>query len=235
MDKKETTNLKSLLVPGAFGLILIVLAIIALSTMKGVWDDTNTRLLDVTHQSQVLEEKVSVLRQVDEAVKDNAVSVYLALPSKNPSAQIVSQIKNKAQAHFVSVDQLQVYSASTEGTDISKITIDVDASGTGANILAFLVDLKNLSPVLNIELVESTSGVTGLVRASISSYWAPLPDTLPAITDTVEPITESELNLLRLVSALEQPQFSEGVGVEATESAREKPFVVTGVELEEDN
>lgn len=170
----------------------------------------------------VLNGKLKILQTVADAQAGADMSL-IALPDKNPALSIISQIKLLSFNNSITVEGIK---SSTPGdtTGLSYVTTTFTAIGTEDSILSFARGINNIAPVSVIEKMDiSTNAGSGEASISIKTYYAPLPATIPTITQAVTDLNATEKSLLSEIIALTPPVFSDIISASAS-AINQDPF-----------
>lgn len=156
-----------------------------------------------------LQGKLSSLEGTQGQVSDYAQNLIAALPEKNSSLITLSQAKALASENSLILDNISVGSQLTDA-NLSHVDVVFDVAGAAADIFNFIASLPTVAPIGKLAEVKITgSALSFKANISLTSYWAPLPTKIPAVSDPLQKITPEEETLLAKIGNLRQPQFLE--------------------------
>ncbi|HET7098790.1 MAG TPA: hypothetical protein VFI61_00990 [Patescibacteria group bacterium] len=195
------------------GAVLPIIIVILLFIFVGKFGitkvtDIRAKSAEAQKDQNVLTQKLSVLQSVDAAVSSGTDISISALPDSNPSLIVVSQLKILAGVNGILISNIKSGAGVVEASGLVKVDVTFDITGVRPQITAFLNSTQKLSPLMvlsRIKIVESA----GETRANVvvSSFFAGLPKTLPALTDNINDLTPAEKKILTDISTLTQPLF----------------------------
>lgn len=157
----------------------------------------------------MLEEKLSLLRQVKNRVLGDADVSLLALPEKNPVLWTISQLNLAAENNSVVLFGKKAVGEVADTTDLYMVKLTLSLAGEFDDVISFLREIESYAPLTNIEKVSlkgSKEEISGQVEMVV--YRAELPTMLPAITAPIKNYTSDEQNLLDELAKLKTPEFT---------------------------
>lgn len=171
----------------------------------------------------VLSGKLKILQSVSAAYSSGSDASLTALPDKNPTLSVISQLKLLASSSSVMISDVKS-SLPGELADLSYVATSFIAAGTKDSIISFTRAINTIAPISIIEKIDmSTNAGYSEANISIKTYFAPLPKTIPTVTQAVTDLTASEKSLLSEISILTPPVFGEVVQTEGG-SINQNPF-----------
>lgn len=157
----------------------------------------------------ILEEKLSLLRQVKDKVLGDADVSLLALPEKNPVLWTISQLNLAAENTSVILSGKKAGRETGNKTNLRTVKLNFSLAGEFEDVISFLREIEFYAPLTNIEKV-SLNGSKSQISAKVEMmiYRAELPTMLPAITAPIKNYTSDEQNLLDELAKLKTPEFT---------------------------
>lgn len=205
MDQIKLTNLKPLYLPGSILLTIILLFIISFKLFSDRVGAQQAELSQIKGQQIILSQKLSALQSIG-GVANNVQNISLALPGDNPSFIEVSQIKRYAQILGLILNSIQIGQETTDAGGTFHASVNFDVEGNPASTLNLIDKLKNAAPITignNVNIKQK--GGTTLSTFTISVYWSPLPEKLPALTEPVLELSGSDTEMLTKIASLDLP------------------------------
>lgn len=209
MNKILTGNIKLIGAP-----ILMLIGLIALFVLASTFIVSRINALfgeyDTQKQEMVtLNEKLSSLQASSATISGFAQSLAFALPDKNTSLMIVSQLKTLASENTLTMQNIKVGSELKDG-QISHVDVSFDIEGQSSTIFSFLNQTKTIAPINKLTRFRlSTTESGSRANITLSSYWAAFPTKIPAVSDPLVKITAEEERTLQVLGALRKPAFGE--------------------------
>lgn len=158
-----------------------------------------------------LNEKIKTLKEVKQGVLGQGDKTILALPEKNPTIWLLSQLKTNAQEVGVDFGSVDLLGASEED-GVKKVNIEVTVLGSDFHsLLTFLSNIAKFAPITTI---SSATFAKASVKDNISlkidlfTYWASLPKVLPPISEPIAGLTDKEKETLSRIADLRNPTFT---------------------------
>lgn len=217
-------DLRPLAIPGAALVVVVLLYFFGFRIALGQIRQERQELDAAMRDETVLEQKQQVLTDISGNVLSFVNASTDALPDKNPSLTMISQIKQLASQRLLVISDLNIGRAVEEGS-LFKVQLQFDVDGDLTQVTAFVRDLAGVAPLSRLESVNlNQSG--DLVRASVSVvvYSAPFPEELPPLTEPLSDLTNNEEEVLGILSGLQAPPFSTGVSPSQPTGERTNPF-----------
>lgn len=209
--KSFNPNIKIILGP------LIVLMIIAFLTFfvgTNGYSRVKTKLDEYNSAKEketALNKKLDSIRTIGKQVLESSDIVIVTLPQKNPASLILSRLK----ANLTDTQSTMLKISSTLHKDensIGEMSFNLEVENADLNSVVTLLEKELASlPLVVVKGVRSSANEQELTYASeldLSFYWSELPTSLPPLIQPVVELTDSQLELLGKISALEQPSFT---------------------------
>ncbi len=211
-----------------FPIVGIVLAILLFIFIIPKGYDQITGKIKSYKESQQKEElltkKLTVLKTVSADVLDKTPQSIIALPDKNPSLMIISQMKDTATTGSVLVSSIKSIASSGFDENTQKIELVFGLeSADYQSILTILSEFSKRAPMTTIDVTNAHS-VDDKVLADVHvvAYWSKLPESIPAVTEPLTAFSGEELSILQHVTGLTAPQFNTLTPQQT--DGRENPF-----------
>ena len=171
--------------------------------------DLRSRIASATISRNVLTQKVAVLQTVSGTVGNFSSTAATALPDSNTSLAVISQLKNLAIINGILVSGIKSGTEVKDTTGLSRVDVNFKVAGNRTQITAFLKGISGFAPITTVGRIkiEESGGVT-TADVAVSSYWAPLPKTLPSTDQALSDLTADERTILASITSLSQPSFS---------------------------
>ena len=199
------------------GPIIVIIMVISLSVVvfKNAYSQVRVKLRQYNEakQSEVaLNEKLNILREVRVGVLDQADATLIALPSENPAALIVSNLRTSASEKVITIKELKIVGL-REDEDIKNMEIKVSTENQEfPSFVSFLKDLVNSAPIQSVKSLEVQKRSIGdnlfSGELEINVYWANLPITLPELTLPIQELTSDQQLVLVKMQSLKKPVFT---------------------------
>jgi len=222
--KLLSPNVKAFMGPVGLLLLLVILSVFAFRFGFAKISEQRQNVSTARQNESVLSQKESILKDIQSGVPSYVKAVAAALPEKNPSLSMVSQIRILSSEKGLSLGNIKVGSEiAAGGASISEVDVTFGIEGPAAEIVSFLAAVKELAPVSTIEKAKINRSSIG-TRADITLrvYKSEFPQKLPSLTEPARALTDDEKTTLTKLSALRLPIFTDltpqGGGV------RENPF-----------
>ncbi len=225
--KKNDLSKADLKALGKALLPLFILVLLGIFVFRNVFTRVSAQkqsLATAKRDVRVLTEKQELLAEISNEAAELVYPLTFALPHENASLMMLSQLKTlSAQSGLFLANMKSGPLIPDAKTGLSRHEIQFDADGDMVGILSFLENLPNAAPISRLETVSvSSAGAASRGEIKLSVFTAPLPKTLPAITEPVRELTDAELETLNQLATLFLPPLLE---VEAQgASPRANPF-----------
>lgn len=184
----------------------------------------NNQIKETKKTQSVLSQKLNTLRSVSQLSVSGTNAAITALPKSNPSLQVVSQMKSLASSNLLLIQDMRSSASDKSSSQVPYVTTSFNLVGSKDAISAFIKGVDTIAPISFVDKVSLTQdGGAFAANISVKTYYAPLPSTIPTITQTVTDLTASEKELLNQIGRLSQPALN--LPVTATVSAtNSNPF-----------
>jgi len=158
----------------------------------------------------ILTDKLSILRSVAQTSATGANSVLFALPKSNPALQTISQLKVLASQNLVVLSDVKSTAGISSSSDLSSVNVSFVLTGTREQIISFIKGLDTIAPVTFVSKMD-LSELAGVNVANVTTktFYAPLPKTIPTVTQPITDLTPSEKDQLVKILGLTPPVFGE--------------------------
>lgn len=217
------SSITTLLTPLAALVVVIVLFIVVFKIGSSKIGSQRKQLQTSEKNEATLVQKQRVLQEVQEEILSYADVSSIAMPRENPVLVVFSQLKRLAERNSIILSDLRVGSQAEDKKGFSKATVSFEIEGEFRQILNYLISIGGFAPLSTVDGVEINQ-VAGAIRATVDMafFWAPFPEKLPPISESIDELTAEEIDLIVQFSDLEQPVFTE-VSAQAP-ITRENPF-----------
>lgn len=210
---------KSLLILLGF---ITLFALVAKFSLKQI-TDLRGKVTIAQKDQKILAEKLSALDKFENEYSQSSQPISLVLPSKNPSMLALSQIKRLAVDNGLLLSNTQSSSDLKDKNQIRSIRIGFELEGERLAVLNFIKEIENMAPISSVEEVKLNEiASTAKAKVSLITFFSPLPEKIPALTEPVNDLTPEETEILNQVLNLRQPPFSEAMPSET--QVRGDPF-----------
>jgi len=186
-------------------ILLLVVGKFGISKISEVKNDINKTKVDQT----ILTQKLKLLQVLDKIVKTNGGVVFTALPDKNSSLIVISQLKLMAIKSGILVSGVKSSSALSVLPGINEAGITFSVFGSREKVFEFIKIISNIAPVSHVVKISLTEEIGG-TRAdlNVKTYWTDLPKNIPAIKTPITDLSTTERESLSRISTLIQPEFT---------------------------
>lgn len=186
--------------------IVIILFIISGRFAISKVTDIRKQITDAKKVQLVLNNKLKTLSTISQNSGASANLAVMAFPKSNPALQLFSQIKILAGTNQLILSNIKSSIGSAEGDNLSFLNTTFDITGSRNDIFSFIFGTSGIAPLTFIQKVDFTEN-QGAYTANITArtYFAPLPSTIPTVTQAVTDLSSVEKNLLAELGTLSQP------------------------------
>lgn len=187
--------------------LLVILSLIGFSKAFAVVGSLREELATAKVNGNVLESKLDTLsvNQANvEADENYAVSFF---PGESSALLALYQLRASAVNSGLVLSNLKVVSGAGTG-DFSAVSFSFDLEGPLQQVLDFVNLTKNIAP--NVWIGKTKLDFMGDVLKAgidINSYWAPYPAKMPALTEPITSLDDSEKEILAKISSYSRPSF----------------------------
>lgn len=207
------------------GIVLAILLFIFV-VPKGYSQITEkiTSYKESRQKEELLTKKLVVLKTISLDALDKTPQTIIALPDKNPSLMIITQMKEAALTGNVIVTSIKSVAPSGFDENTQKIELVFGLEGTDyPALLSTLSEFSKRAPMTTIDVTSAhTIESKMLAEVHVLGYWSKLPENIPAVTEPLTSFSPEELTTLQRVSGLIAPQFDTLSPQQSEE--RENPF-----------
>lgn len=172
--------------------------------------DIRAQITEGNNTVATLTQKLNILQTLSATATQGSAVAIAAVPDTNPSLIVISQLKSLAAAQGVAISGVKSGSGPMNPSGLGEVDITFTLDGPRGNVFAVLASTATVSPILVLDKVKISESA-GAVRAdaTVKSFWAALPKAIPAVTQPVTDLTESERKIITSLQALTQPVFTE--------------------------
>lgn len=203
------TNLRVVGVPVLLLVILVVLTVFVVNTGFKQISEVRNKLTESQKQEVILASKLDTLQKGRENFENFSNLSIIAVPDEPPSAVVSSQLKAIAATGGIVITKISVTAQRVNDSPLQNSEIEMTFEGELVPSLSYINSFSSSLPLLMIEEVR-LSGQESVTRTQVklASFFAPLPETLPAITVAIGDLSEEEKGLLTKFAGYSQPTFS---------------------------
>jgi hypothetical protein len=200
-------NLKYVIVPVAVVLIASIFIIFAIKTgftrVPLMFDQLRTE----QQNNDLLAEKLNILEKLRNDVISRSDSSVVAFPISDSVLWFMNVLKSSAETNQIELVSLD-FKRSLGELNTSTFELQI-AAGNRKDLLTFMTDLKNRAPISSIEEISfETNGEEVISNVKIVTYWKPLPEKIPSVSQPITDLTQNEEEILRSVINLRGPEFT---------------------------
>jgi hypothetical protein len=201
-------RLQFLLVPVVVLAGVSVLFLISFKTGISRVTSLRTLLKETAQKENILKQKKEVLLSLGSEIPLQAKKIAAVFPDKNSSLLMLSQLKLEAIEEGLAFSSFKVGAEVKEKTSFSRVNIAFTVEGEVGNLISFLDSLKQVAPFSLIDRLDlRLSGTLATADVQLSTYWAPFPEKLEALTEAVKGLTPEERETLLSVLDFKLPVF----------------------------
>lgn len=205
-------NYRKLLLPSGLLLILVALyGFVGKYLLTKVF--TIQEQIKAGQNEQIaLQRKLVTLQESSANFEVVTEKVVLAVPATNPILNGIAQIRKYVGEQGATINNLSAGQISTEeGLQKVSVTFDIDS---GSEEVFAVIDKVSKSAPLSAVSKFSYTKQSGTDRFSLvlNYYWAPLPNQIPAVSESLGQLTADDQVVLSFVSGLNYPTFDSEVG-----------------------
>lgn len=216
-------NSKEILNSTAPFFIVLVLIIITAKFGLGKVFDQNLEVKKLTLEKTTLNQKIKILSSLTDSTEFRTTSAAIALPELNPSLTVVSQLKSLALQNGIILLGIKAGAETKDTSGLLRVDISFEIDGAKPLIINFIKEVSNIAPITLLDKVKiADSGELTRADISVKSFWSPFPKTISGVTESVNDLTEQEVQVLTEIENLTMPEFV--VNSTTIENARENPF-----------
>ncbi len=172
--------------------------------------EVQAQIAESERNRTILTQKLALLKSIAQTVAEDSGAAVSALPDKNPSLIVISQLKKIGAASGVIISGIKSASPVEDTAGISHVAISFEIAGDRSQMISFVKTITNIAPITLLDKIKINEGAgTTTADVSIKSYWAIFPKSLPTLTTPITDLTPAEKKTLQDVSGLTQPDFVE--------------------------
>lgn len=217
-----SASVMAIAVPLGYLLAALLISLFGLKTGIGKLGEQSRVLSGAKKTQSTLQQKESLLRQMQTEVSGQIDILANVIPEKNPALTMITQLKNLALTSGITLTSFKIGSQNDSGA-VSFVDLSFDVEGGVSSLVTFLNSLKTLAPLSAIDKAKMNQlGGIASVNVSLRVYFAAYPQKLPSLTEAINGLTPEETDLLGSLSALTLPTFTT-LSPQAP-SLRENPF-----------
>lgn len=205
---KIPENIKAVLTSSAPLVVVIILFIFAGQFGFSKVSDIRAQIDKAQKDNSVLTQKLNLLQEVSSSLAAGSGVAVTALPDKNPSIVVLSQIKNIALSAGVTLGNIKAGDSIQDNSGLFRVDISFEATGARPQIISFLQNIEKIAPITRIDKIKiNESGGAALTNITLKSFFSPLPTTIPPVTQAISDLTPAEKTILTNITNLTQPTF----------------------------
>ncbi len=226
----------SVLIPVLSTIFLLVLIVFSGNFFVGEIREITEQKRQMSLKLETVEAKIATLESSANNVKQFVSVASYAVPEKNPSLLVTSQIRKLAAVNDILLDSFIVTAGSQNSQAenqqqlLMAHQISFVAIGAGYNeISGFVTKLNSLLPLLRLDSIEVNKANQNNIEAKIglSVFSAPYPKTLTLVDESLGGLTESEQGILTLLETYNAPEIDINPDVSIETGPRENPFLLS--------
>lgn len=221
--------MKQFIVPVGTLVATIILTVVFGNYFWGNIQSIRSKINQGSRERNVLEEKLDILQTNQLEIQETQSVVTTALPTYSASTLALNQLLRLQNLYETPITELQISASSRSNREIADVTtvnIDFMITGNYTTITAFISDLNTISPVLNLQDIKmrsSGSGLTADIR--LRAYNSEPPESIPAISEAIEDLDDSEKAVVSIIRDYTQPSLVEAAPV-TDPVGKDNPFVL---------
>lgn len=194
-------------------LIIVIIFSFTFKIIFGMITTTNKNISDLKKTESILSDKILSIKEVSVNTASYSDLVLNALPGSSPSFLVYAQIKSLAVSNQLAISNLKSFLGDVDSKDISSLVTTFELTGSKNQIIYFLQQIGSIAPLTYIEKFD-LSGEVGVATSNITlkTYFAPLPTTIPAVTQPVTDLNSTEKEIMKELTTLIIPQVVTDVG-----------------------
>lgn len=197
MKESDKQVLRSVAPLAVVVFLFFVVGRFSISQITNLRDQINT----AEKTRSVLLNKLGVLHTISEMPSSETNIALMAVPKNNPAILVISQIRLLATQNAVVVEDIR--SSSMEGGTggLSYTMTSFNVIGPREGVISFIEKMGEIVPLTFVEKVDLSESL-GVSEANVyaKTYYAPLPETIPTITQAVSDLTQTDKEILSQVS-----------------------------------
>ncbi len=205
MQNLKLENLKFLYIPLSVILGIAILSLISFKLFSDRLSQEQSELNKAQGQQIVLSQKLGALEHSGNII-NSVQSISFALPGENPSFIEVSQIRRYTQALGLTLTSIQIGQETTDAGGLLHANVNFDVEGNPITTFSLIDKIKGAAPITvgnNISINQK--GGTTTSTFTLSVYWSPFPEKLPALTEPITELNHSDEEILAQIAGLDLP------------------------------
>jgi len=201
-------GVRVLLAPFGFLAALVLMIIIGLRVGLAQVIQYRADLALAKKNETILKVKQDLLTQIQPGISRQSSLAAVALPGENPLLLVVSQVKTIAAANGMVLTGLKVGLGQETPAQAGGVELSLNLSGSLPSIVNLVSQVKKIAPLTRVSSLDlSLVGPLTQATVGVRSYWAPFPTKMPAMTEPISDLNESEQKLLGELAVLTLPGF----------------------------
>jgi len=196
-------------------ILFISVGIFGISKITGEMSAVKSAENDQT----TLTQKLNLLQTLSQTAAGGESAVTFALPDTNPTLIVLSQLESLAGTNGVVLSKIGSGEETVDDLGLNETPISFDVDGTKPQIISFLTGTLSIAPIIILDNINISQGDAGMkAEVTARSFWSPLPQTIPSLTQPVTDLTDAEKETLTKITSLQQP-VSLNIPQEGSQSA----------------
>ena len=184
----------------------------------------NNQISESRKLELILNNKVTILKSVDNKLYADMNVIDIALPSSSAVLFAVNQIRLQASRNSISLGNMISLKPVLLDNQITKNPIEVEVTGELSDVYNFIESFSNSLPLMDVVSVKFDKSKTPLlVLLSINVYSTELPKTIPSVIGAVKELTDEEIKLMSDLLKYNLPEFTNLKPLENNQ-LKEDPF-----------
>ena len=184
----------------------------------------NNQISESRKLELILNNKVTILKSVDNKLYADMNVIDIALPSSSAVLFAVNQIRLQATRNNISLGNMISLKPVLLDNQITKNPIEVEVTGELSDVYNFIESFSNSLPLMDVVSVKFDKSKTPLlVLLSINVYSTELPKTIPSVIGAVKELTDEEIKLMSDLLKYNLPEFTNLKPLENNQ-LKEDPF-----------
>ena len=184
----------------------------------------NSQISESRKLELILNNKVTILKSVDNKLYADMNVIDIALPSSSAVLFAVNQIRLQASRNSISLGNMISLKPVLLDNQITKNPIEVEVTGELSDVYNFIESFSNSLPLMDVVSVKFDKSKTPLlVLLSINVYSTELPKTIPSVIGAVKELTDEEIKLMSDLLKYNLPEFTNLKPLENNQ-LKEDPF-----------
>lgn len=228
IDDKTIRQIKPLIIPVVTIIASVVLAYVFGNSFWGNISSLRNDIRNNNREKNVLEEKLNILQENRVAIQEARNVVTTALPTNSSAIFTLNHLINLQAEYEIAISDLQVIDSSNvnDDSEINTVGFNFVATGSYRMLADFLSELDTISPLVKIEeIVISSSDSEFESEVELWSYYSESPESIPAIDDPIEDLTDNEKAIVSVIREYKQPAVDASTETPEREG-KDNPFIL---------